>query len=305
MDIKDKITKLLALAESPSEYEAQSALLKARQLMAEHKLCESEIRNAKNNSVIQELSGITYSERKNAWVLGLSIVIGEHYCCKSYSLKQYGKQMAEVGFIGLKNDFELCTAIFKYAYSCVDNKCKELRKEHKHHSTSAYIAEITEAYGRGFVQGLNALYEKQSQEHQEYALILTIPTEVQNIVEKMQKRKFIPKFADNLIYRNAGIADGLKFDPSTKLDSVQDAPTNIFWGFEPQADGSYCNIKTDTGIIRYVAPSVPPVPNEQCITYKLSEAVCRYSNLDPMVQKTIDKFAKKHPQLFNQLINQI
>lgn len=38
MDYKDKIKKLLALAESPNENEAQAALLKARQLMAEHML---------------------------------------------------------------------------------------------------------------------------------------------------------------------------------------------------------------------------------------------------------------------------
>lgn len=38
MDYKDKIKKLLALAESPNENEAQAALLKARQLMAEHRL---------------------------------------------------------------------------------------------------------------------------------------------------------------------------------------------------------------------------------------------------------------------------
>ena len=35
-NIKDKIAKLLALAESPNENEAKAALLKARELMAEH-----------------------------------------------------------------------------------------------------------------------------------------------------------------------------------------------------------------------------------------------------------------------------
>ena len=44
VDYKDKIRKLLALAESPNEAEAQAALLKARQLMAEHKLTERECR---------------------------------------------------------------------------------------------------------------------------------------------------------------------------------------------------------------------------------------------------------------------
>ena len=44
MDYKDKIRKLLALAESPEEAEARAALLKARKLMAEHKLREEDCR---------------------------------------------------------------------------------------------------------------------------------------------------------------------------------------------------------------------------------------------------------------------
>ena len=44
VDYKEKIRKLLALAESPVEAEARAALLKARQLMAEHKLTERECR---------------------------------------------------------------------------------------------------------------------------------------------------------------------------------------------------------------------------------------------------------------------
>ena len=39
MDVKDKIAKLLALAgNNPSQEEAKAALLRARELMAEHKL---------------------------------------------------------------------------------------------------------------------------------------------------------------------------------------------------------------------------------------------------------------------------
>ena len=40
MNYKAKIKKLLALAESPVEAEAQAALLKSRELMAKHKLSE-------------------------------------------------------------------------------------------------------------------------------------------------------------------------------------------------------------------------------------------------------------------------
>ena len=37
-DYREKIKKLLALSESSNEHEAKSALLKAKKLMAEHKL---------------------------------------------------------------------------------------------------------------------------------------------------------------------------------------------------------------------------------------------------------------------------
>ena len=51
IDYKEKIRKLLALAESPVEAEARAALLKARQLMAEHKLTERECREAEQRVV--------------------------------------------------------------------------------------------------------------------------------------------------------------------------------------------------------------------------------------------------------------
>lgn len=38
IDYKEKIKKLLALSESSNEHEAKAALLKARELMAEHNL---------------------------------------------------------------------------------------------------------------------------------------------------------------------------------------------------------------------------------------------------------------------------
>ncbi|QNO18916.1 MULTISPECIES: DUF2786 domain-containing protein [Caproicibacterium] len=55
MDIKSKITKLLALSTSPNENEAKAALLKARQLMAEHKLQVSDVAPSENARLVQQL----------------------------------------------------------------------------------------------------------------------------------------------------------------------------------------------------------------------------------------------------------
>ena len=48
---KEKIKKLLALSESSNEHEAKAALLKAKQLMMEHKITESDLVDKKELGV--------------------------------------------------------------------------------------------------------------------------------------------------------------------------------------------------------------------------------------------------------------
>ena len=57
-NIKEKIAKLLALAESPNENEAKAALLKARALMAQHKLRPEECTGKKEKVVTKVLADI-------------------------------------------------------------------------------------------------------------------------------------------------------------------------------------------------------------------------------------------------------
>ena len=119
MDYKDKIRKLLALAKSPEPEEAKLALLKARKLMAEHKLTERDLEEH-DTTVIQQEIDETFSKKANSWMAPLSTVIGENYCCAAYRCKRGAKTTVwRVGFIGLKDDFEICTKIFKYAVRCI------------------------------------------------------------------------------------------------------------------------------------------------------------------------------------------
>lgn len=90
IDVKDKIAKLLALADSSNEHEAKAALLKARQLMAEHKLRPEEIAPKENVKVIRRTVGITCTKMTNAWAVQLSAVVAEHYCCKAYRNHRHG-----------------------------------------------------------------------------------------------------------------------------------------------------------------------------------------------------------------------
>lgn len=70
MDIEKKIRKLLALSESPNEFEAQAALLKARQLMAEYKLTEAELHEG-NKKVKTIKTSISCTKQTNFWIFTL------------------------------------------------------------------------------------------------------------------------------------------------------------------------------------------------------------------------------------------
>lgn len=131
MDYKDKIRKLLALAKSPEPEEAKLALLKARKLMAEHKLTERDLEEH-DTTVIQQEIDETFSKKANSWMAPLSSIIGENYCCAAYRCKRGAKTTVwRVGFIGLKDDFEICVKIFRYAVRCVKSEQKKLRKQHR------------------------------------------------------------------------------------------------------------------------------------------------------------------------------
>ena len=75
-DYREKIKKLLALAESSNEHEAKAALLKAKELMAEHKLSEMDVKDAGKKEVKEILlEGMQASTRYNPWIIPLSTVI--------------------------------------------------------------------------------------------------------------------------------------------------------------------------------------------------------------------------------------
>ena len=82
VDYKEKIKKLLALSKSPNEHEAQSALAKAQQLMAEHKISMAEVEDKEQRKAYEHLAEVTYSARRDPWILRLSQVISKNYCVR-------------------------------------------------------------------------------------------------------------------------------------------------------------------------------------------------------------------------------
>ena len=193
MDYKDKIRKLLALAKSPEPEEAKFALLKARKLMAEHKLSERDLEE-RNTTVIKRAIGETFSKKANSWMDPLSIVIGENYCCSAFRCKISVKTTVwHVGFIGLEGDIEICVKIFRYAVRCIKSEQKKLRKQHRDYYTPQEIAKICDSYGYGFARGVYEAFTRQNEENQEYGLVLKVPKEVKDELEKIGPPKEFKK----------------------------------------------------------------------------------------------------------------
>lgn len=222
-DYKKKIRKLLALAESPNEHEAKAALLKAKKLMAEHKISELDIEDVGKKEVKNALTDITCSKRRNPWVVELSAIIGENYCCKSYRSHRWGEQTQRIGFIGLEDDIEICIAIFKYAVDCILSGEKKLKKELNDHGYSGkHIKVMRDSYGFGFVKGIERIFYEQKKEHQEWGLVMVMPKEVEEASSYLGKKSFESKAADNIsgsAYR-LGLQDGKDFSPDKRLQET-------------------------------------------------------------------------------------
>ncbi len=221
MNIKDKIQKLLALATSPNEHEAREALLKARQLMVKYKVEERVLEKKTDNNVVEELVDATCTTMTNSWAMKLSVLIAEHYCCVSFIERKSRRKTRQFGFIGLENDFTVCKHIFLYAYNYVLKKCDAIRRENSLRS-GMEIRSLCNAYGYGFINGLEDTFKMQDAQHREYALVLTTPNEVMKRANRLGNTNYSSgnnrsDVFGSSMYAAQGYADGKTFDPVTKL----------------------------------------------------------------------------------------
>lgn len=173
--IKEKIQKLLALASSPNENEAKAALLKARELMAKHKLTEDDF-NVKDAELVHiKCDAATWtSDSGNIWMTDLCKLLCDNYCCAAAWACKRSHRTYTLVITGMKSDVELCKSVIEYAVGFVSGEIKVLQRKYKGNSKS-----IAVSYARGFIVGLEMAFEQQEEEHkQEWGLVLSKPQEV-------------------------------------------------------------------------------------------------------------------------------
>lgn len=223
--IKDKIAKLLALSASSDEKEAQAALLKARELMAKHKLSPEECQRESEAKVIVQTIGVVCTKMTDTWAITLGAIIGRRYCCKVYQNHAKGSKKATLGFAGLADDFVVCQKVYMYAYRCVKNRCERIQIRERNRSRGKEIREMCNAFGWGFCYGLEAAFLQQEKEHQEWGLVLAIPKSVEDATSYMSKPAPYGKVSIGgwrAQYASAGYAEGRKFVPEQQLEPGSD-----------------------------------------------------------------------------------
>ena len=220
--IKDKITRLLALSQSPEEEEAKAALLKARELMAKHKLQPEDFPKEQKKKVVMARDGVTYTAMTDPWAMSMAQIVGERYCCEAYKSKVPKAKRADVCFAGFEDDFEVCKRIYLYAYSFVQSKCLRIRKGNQRWHRVGEIRQMCNAYGWGFCSGLSAAFKEQDQAHQEWGLVMAVPQAVRDVTAKMTKSRPVKAQVGGWLaqYARAGYAEGKKYNPTRQLGAA-------------------------------------------------------------------------------------
>ena len=225
-NIREKVAKLLALADSPNEGEARAALLKARELMAQYKLRPDECTRADKLKVKKECIEIQCSKTKYSWAIDLSNIIAGHYCCKAFYRHKKYERMYTIGFVGLEDDFDVCKNIFSYAFDCVKSRADEIFRKDDLIYTSSYRRSMAEAYGFGFCSGLVDAFKRQErQQGQEWGLVLVVPKEVEDATKDMENAGVFADIdlnrSEEMLYALEGYAYGSKFDHGRRIEKAR------------------------------------------------------------------------------------
>lgn len=218
-DIQEKIRKLLALADSPNEHEAQLAMLKAQELLLKYKLSEADVWDAAKLKTKDIRTGITCSKRRDPWIAELAATVAKNYCCQGYRVHTSGKQTQGIGFIGLEEDAEVCAAVFRYAVDCVQAEIGKMRKDYDNFN-AALLKQLCDSYSYGFCAGVNMAFQAQTEANKDtWGLVLVMAQEVKDAAKDMGHKPFHAIHGDQMLQAGYdwGVQDGKQFAPQRTL----------------------------------------------------------------------------------------
>lgn len=163
----DKIRKLLALATSSNENEAQSAMLMAQKLMAQHNIEMSQVEDAPiDHEVIEEEAD--KKRHRTKWKRSLADVCANNFNCDIF-FRGHGSYATI--FVGKKESIEICKTVYNAAVMFIDKEFSKYWNEEgkwlpwlngtlRERNLSDSII-MKDSYARGFIRRLREKFEEQ------------------------------------------------------------------------------------------------------------------------------------------------
>ncbi len=209
--IMEKILKLLALGEkNPNENEAQLAILKAHELMAQHGI---DILSPSEEDVSYSTEACEHRGNRK-FRRNLANIIAANFRCRNYTYN------GQVTLFGRTGDVRIAKEIFEYAYSFAYRESNRLYEDCRRGGLNT--KGVVNSYAIGFLRGLKEKLDAQST-----ALMIVTPPDVHDeyavISEKLglRTKNFRLKASrTDMVALNRGITDGRTVMNGRKLKAA-------------------------------------------------------------------------------------
>lgn len=188
-----KIKKALALAgNDPNQQEAETALLKAQEMMAKYNLSMGDVEEKERKKEVLN-DQVTPYGRTPYWKKRLAHIIGENFRVQSFTWTLNGKSC--IKFLGLQEDVELAKEMFEFACDSLEHLVRIYVAEAKREWFEKPVwgrgqfdnTGIKNDYISGFLNGLSAKFKEQVSKNG-WGLVLVKDALVVQEVEKLNLR---------------------------------------------------------------------------------------------------------------------
>lgn len=206
MNKKEKIQKLLRLANDANDSESMSALAKAQELMLEYQISENELFDYKQQSKQEQvLDVVIYQGRPRKWLYRLASIIAANFRVRYY---YYPGDPIELRFVGIASDIQIAEITFQYARGSVAKYMQqpEIKRKRKRKW------QLKQDYIEGYLQALKEVFQQQVITNG-YELALQLPDVVEQEVKKLNliKGKDTSHKVTDHDAHHSGYKEGLKF----------------------------------------------------------------------------------------------
>lgn len=206
------VQKALNLAENnPNPEEAQTAMLKAQELMAKYNLTMSDFGGTEERQKNVDDSIVAgLSSQLNWWERHLGRIIAENFRCRNYLSTYKGEKVLR--FIGLQEDVELAVQVFDFAVYNINYHSQLYILVNKIKGKSL-IAQTKNDYILGYLNGLEEKFKEQVNKNG-WGLVLVQDALVVQAVEDLNLRTAKAAtftLGGNAHARGQGYEEGKKF----------------------------------------------------------------------------------------------